>query len=261
MSGKSTYLRSIALLVIMAQLGSFVPAAHATVPVFSRLCARTTHGDSIEDAASTFALEMREMAGILKGIDEKTLVIVDELGRGTSTRDGLAIALAIAEALIESGARVWFATHFQALTPLLGPRPGVLPLHMAASLSTAGGTQTLQMHYRLAQGATSIPHYGLAFARVFDLPERMLSTAEHVSKELVRRSEANKDRSGAVERMRRRKVLLGVRECLGQAREGILEGEALRGWLVALQGEFVSRMDGGEKEVQEDDDEEMEEEE
>jgi DNA mismatch repair protein MSH4 len=248
MSGKSTYLRSIALLVIMAQLGSFVPAAYASIPIFSRICARTNHADSIEDCASTFALEMREMAGILRGCDEGTLVLVDELGRGTSTRDGFAIAVAIAEALIESKARVWFATHFLSLIPLLSSRPGVLPLHMAVSISDSSGgsgEQTLQMHYRLAQGGVGLVHYGLAFARVFNLPLEMLETAERVSKELVQRAEARKKKDGEGERLRRRKVLMGVKECLEQAREGVLEGEALRGWLVALQREFVRRMDSG----------------
>jgi DNA mismatch repair protein MSH4 len=249
MSGKSTYLRAIALLSIMAQLGSFVPAAYASLPVFTRVCARTSHADSIEDSASTFALEMREMAAILRGCDERSLVLVDELGRGTSTRDGLAIAVAIAEALIDSRARVWFATHFLPLVPLLSPRPGVLALHMAVSISDSsggGGGQTLQMHYRLAQGGVGLVHYGLAFARVFKLPATMLETAERVSKELVRRAEIQKGKKGGHrERLRRRKVLMGVKECLEQAREGVLEGESLRGWLIALQGEFVRRMDGG----------------
>ncbi|KAG9541811.1 hypothetical protein KCU79_g18374, partial [Aureobasidium melanogenum] len=112
MSGKSTYIRSIALLSVMAQIGCFVPAEFASFPIIKQLFARISIDDSIEANVSTFASEMRETAFILKNIDKNSLVIIDELGRGTSPRDGLAIALAIAEALVESRALVWFATHF-----------------------------------------------------------------------------------------------------------------------------------------------------
>lgn len=102
MSGKSTYIRSVALMCIMAQIGSFVPATYASFPIFHQLFARLGMDDSIETNVSTFASEMREIAFILRNIDKRSLAIVDELGRGTSTRDGLAIALAIAEALVQS---------------------------------------------------------------------------------------------------------------------------------------------------------------
>jgi DNA mismatch repair protein MSH4 len=116
MSGKSTYLRSIALLQIMAQIGCFVPAEYAVFPIIEQLLVRTSTDDSIETNMSTFSREMREMAFILRNITNKSLAIVDELGRGTSTRDGLAIALAISESLIQSSAFVWFATHFHELS-------------------------------------------------------------------------------------------------------------------------------------------------
>ncbi|QIW96668.1 hypothetical protein AMS68_002186 [Peltaster fructicola] len=106
MSGKSTYIRSIALITIMAQVGSFVPADFASIAVRHQLLARVSTDDSIEANVSTFAAEMREAAFILNNVDRESMVIVDELGRGTSTRDGLAIAIAIAEALIESRALV-----------------------------------------------------------------------------------------------------------------------------------------------------------
>ena len=112
MSGKSTYIRAIALMTIMAQIGCFIPAQYASIPIIHQLFARVSMDDSIEANVSTFASEMRETAFILRNIDENSLAIIDELGRGTSTRDGLAIAISIAEALIESQALVWFATHF-----------------------------------------------------------------------------------------------------------------------------------------------------
>ena len=115
MSGKSTYIRSIALMAVMAQIGCFVPASYASFPIFHQLFARVSMDDSIEANVSTFAAEMRETAFILRNIDDRSLVIIDELGRGTSTRDGLCIAIAVAEALVDSGAIIWFVTHFRDL--------------------------------------------------------------------------------------------------------------------------------------------------
>jgi DNA mismatch repair protein MSH4 len=224
----------------MMQIGSFVPATHACLPIVHQIFARTSNEDSIEDSASTFALEMREMASILHAIDCRSLAIVDELGRGTSTRDGLAIAIAISEALIESKALVWFATHFQDLVSILQARPGVMSLHMSVSMAPDASSMT--MHYRLAEGAVKNCHYGLAFARVFPFPRSMIKKAELVSKVLQERVHARKKTSSIVITQRKRKLLLGLKEHLEQARDGCLEGEALRSWLMRLQEEFVNRM-------------------
>lgn len=115
MSGKSTYIRMISLLQVMAQIGCFVPAEFAAFPVIHQLFVRMSTDDSIEANLSTFSMEMREMAFILRGINGRSMAIIDELGRGTSTRDGLAIALAISEALLQSNSLVWFVTHFHQL--------------------------------------------------------------------------------------------------------------------------------------------------
>ena len=131
MSGKSTYIRSVALMSIMVQVGSFVPASYASFPIIHQIFARVSMDDCIEANVSSFAAEMRETAFILRygfckskhaamltsyrNIDKRSLAIIDELGRGTSTRDGLAIALSIAEALVDSRAIVFFATHFREL--------------------------------------------------------------------------------------------------------------------------------------------------
>lgn len=134
MSGKSTYIRSIALMAVMAQIGSFVPAEYASFPILHQLFARVSVDDNIEANVSTFAAEMRETAFILRNIDRRSMAIIDELGRGTSTRDGLAIALAIAEALVESRALVWFATHFRDLATIMAERNGVISLHLAVEV-------------------------------------------------------------------------------------------------------------------------------
>jgi DNA mismatch repair protein MSH4 len=240
MSGKSTYIRSIALVCIMMQIGSFIPATHASLPIIHQIFARTSNEDSIEDSASTFAMEMREMAAILHSIDHNSLAIVDELGRGTSTRDGIAIAIAISEALIDSKSLVWFATHFQDLVKILEGRPGVTSLHMSVTISP--DASSMNMNYRVAEGVVTNIHYGLAFARVFPFPPDMLSKADEVSTTLEQRLRSGKARSSIVVMQRKRKLILTLKEHLLQSQEGSLEGEALRSWLSQLQEEFVKRM-------------------
>jgi DNA mismatch repair protein MSH4 len=240
MSGKSTYIRSIALVCIMTQVGSFVPASYASLPIIHQIFARTSNEDSIEDNASTFAMEMREMAAILHAIDDRSLAIVDELGRGTSTRDGLAIAIAISEALIDSKAFVWFATHFHDLVKILEGRPGVTSLHMSVTISP--DASAMNMNYRVAEGVVTNDHYGLVFARVLPFPPDVLSKADEVSKLLEERLRSGKSRSSIVVTQRKRKLILTLKEHLHQSGEGSLEGEALRSWLLQLQELFVSRM-------------------
>ena len=239
MSGKSTYIRSIALMAIMAQIGCFVPASYASFPIFHQLFARISMDDSIEANVSTFAAEMRETAFILHNIDDRSMVIMDELGRGTSTRDGLCIAIAVAEALVESGAFVWFATHFRDLAKILAERSGVVNFHLSVDMSEA---KQMKMLYKVAGGAVQEEHYGLALAKVINLPQDVLQIAEQVSKKLTSNMEKRKKNSKAVALARRRKLILSLREQLIQAYEGNMNGKVLATWLKKLQDEFVNRM-------------------
>ena len=239
MSGKSTYIRSIALMAIMAQIGCFVPASYASFPIFHQLFARVSTDDSIEANISTFAAEMRETAFILRNIDDRSMVIVDELGRGTSTRDGLSIAIAIAEALVESGAFIWFATHFRDLAKVLSERNGVVNFHLAVDMSQAN---QMKMLYKVASGAVQEEHYGLALAKVVNLPPEVLQIAERVSKKLTSNMEKRKKNSKTIALARRRKLILSLREQLIQAYEGNMNGNVLATWLQKLQDEFVNRM-------------------
>jgi len=111
-----------------------IPAQYASFPITAQLFARVSMDDTIEANVSTFASEMREIAFILRNVSPASLIIVDELGRGTSTRDGMAIALAVCEALVESRAMIWFATHFKELTEILAERAGVANLYMQAEV-------------------------------------------------------------------------------------------------------------------------------
>lgn len=244
MSGKSTYIRAVALLHIMAQIGCFVPAEYAAFPIINNIFARVSMEDSIEASLSTFSVEMREMAFILRNVDDKSLVIIDELGRGTSTRDGLAIAIAISEALIQTKASAWFATHFAELARVLGDRPGVLNLHLAAKSSeTNEGLPHLMMLYKATAGTVDDQeHYGIHLARAIGLPPSFIEKAEEVADDLRLKREANRQSSESRKLVARRKLLLNLHEALQQARDSGSE-EALPGYLQRLQAEFIIRME------------------
>lgn len=248
MSGKSTYIRSLALMAVMAQIGSFVPASYASFPIFRQLFARISMDDCIEANMSTFAAEMRETAFIIRHVDEQSMVIIDELGRGTSTRDGISIAIAIAEALVDSRALVWFVTHFRDLAIILGERNGVVNLHLAVELDTEKDRMT--MLYRIATGYVQEKHYGLALARVMDLPADVLQVAEKVSKAIDMNAERRKRGSKAIAIARRRKLVLNLKEQLTHARDGNMKGKVLWTWLKNLQDEFVARMAAVNKEIE-----------
>ncbi len=239
-----------------------VPAEYASFPILHQLFARLGMDDSIETNVSTFAAEMREIAFILRNIDRRSMAIVDELGRGTSTRDGLAIALAIAEALVSSKALVWFATHFKDLATIMHERAGVLNLHLAVEIENES---SMTMLYKVAQGTVKESHYGLTLARVVPLPAGLVDRAATVAQHLERHMLRKKKTSEIVLREKRRKLILNLKEHLVQAKSGVLEGEVLSAWLKELQKEFVNRMTALEaeaasvREQSEDEDENMEE--
>lgn len=241
MSGKSTYIRSVALMQVMAQVGSFVPAQYASFPIIRQLFARVSLDDNIEANVSTFAAEMREAAFILRNIDGQSMAIVDELGRGTSTRDGLAIAIAIAEALIESRALVWFVTHFRDLPKILAERNGVVNLHLAVDNTE---DEKMEMLYRVSSGAVQDEHYGLKLARVMPLPIDVIEHAELVSATLDQAMQRKKSEgtSLAIIVARKRRLLLNLKEHLAQAKDGSMDDEDLTQWLKDLQREFIVRM-------------------
>ncbi|EEP81197.1 hypothetical protein UREG_06039 [Uncinocarpus reesii 1704] len=240
MSGKSTYIRSLALMTVMAQIGCFVPAQYASFPIVNQLFARVSADDSAEANVSTFSAEMREMAFILRNIGPRSMVIVDELGRGTSTVDGLSIAIAISEALVDSHALVWFATHFHELARILAHRNGVVNLHLAVEMSNP--TSTMTMLYKIADGYAQDKHYGLAFARFLSFPPELLETAQTVSQKLNLKSADQRRSLKQIAIAKRRQLLLALREQLFQARDGMMKGDELRTWLKKLQDEFTMRM-------------------
>jgi DNA mismatch repair protein MutS len=176
MAGKSTYLRQVALTVIMAQMGSFVPATEARIGLTDRVLTRIGARDDLRRGESTFMVEMRETARLLEGLSQRSLLLLDEVGRGTSTFDGLAIAWAVAEYLHDSTrAKVLFATHFHELTELARARPRVNNLSMAVR---EWGEEVIFLR-RVAEGAAS-RSYGIEVARLAGLPPTIIARARQI---------------------------------------------------------------------------------
>lgn len=247
MSGKSTYIRSLALVTVMAQIGCFVPAYYASFPISHQLFARVATSDDLDANVSTFAAEMREMAFILRNIQPRSMVIIDELGRGTSTTDGLAIAVALAEALISSNALVWFVTHFHDLARILSERSGVINLHLSAEIAPDASKVTMQ--YRIAEGAVPDHRYGLVLAQLVDIPAAVLNTAQSISDAMDKLARHKNNSSRAIAIAQKRKLLLSLREQLLLARNGTMDNTSLRTFLIKLQDQFVQHMASINKEM------------
>jgi len=173
MSGKSTYMRQVALIVVLAQAGSFVPADAATLPVVDRVFTRVGASDDIAGGQSTFMREMAELTEILHGATDDSLVLLDEVGRGTSTVDGLAIAWATAEFVHdEIGATTLFATHYHDLTALAERRERVTNLHFSAVREDDDVT----FLHRVESGPSS-SSYGVEVARMAGVPDAVVERA------------------------------------------------------------------------------------
>ncbi|MDI9570718.1 MAG: DNA mismatch repair protein MutS [Pseudomonadota bacterium] len=184
MAGKSTYIRQVALIVIMAQMGSFVPARQARIGVVDRIFTRIGAADSLARGQSTFMVEMREMANILNHATRRSLVILDEVGRGTSTFDGLSIAWAMAEYLHDErhiGARTLFATHYHQLTELARTHEGVKNYNVAVR---EWGERIIFLH-KIVEGGTS-RSYGIQVARLAGVPEEVVRRSGEILKNLER---------------------------------------------------------------------------
>ncbi len=176
MGGKSTYLRQVALISIMAQIGSYVPAKAASLPLLDRIFTRIGAGDNVAQGKSTFLVEMEETAHICQHATERSLVILDEVGRGTSTFDGLAIAQAVVEYIhTHIKARCLFATHYHELTHLQDYLPGIASYYAASSNGKHGIVLLHQIVKGVADGS-----FGVEVAKRAELPRAVITRAEHI---------------------------------------------------------------------------------
>lgn len=219
MAGKSTYMRQVALIVLMAQIGSFVPASSAHVGVVDKIFTRVGASDDLASGQSTFMLEMNEVAYILRNATRKSLIIYDEVGRGTSTFDGMSIARAIIEytASRRIGARTLFATHYHELTSMEGMYDGIVNYHIAAK--KRGDDVTFLR--KILRGSTD-DSFGIEVAKLAGLPNEVIKRAREVLTSVEKSSQALRDAVDAPDSAGKKKGkeaddgALSLDDCLNQ---------------------------------------------
>jgi DNA mismatch repair protein MutS len=182
MAGKSTYMRQVALIVLMAQIGSFVPAKTAKIGIVDRIFTRVGASDDLASGQSTFMVEMNEVANILSNATSRSLLILDEIGRGTSTFDGLSIAWSVIEFISDKeklGSRTLFATHYHELTELEGKLTGIKNYCIAVKEK---GEDIIFLRKIIRGGADG--SYGIQVARLAGVPQPVIERAREILKEL-----------------------------------------------------------------------------
>ena len=219
MAGKSTYMRQVALIVLMAQMGSFVPAASARIGVVDRIFTRIGASDDLTAGQSTFMVEMTEVAEILRHATKHSLLILDEIGRGTSTFDGMAIARAVLEHCADEkrlGAKTLFATHYHELTELENTLPGTVNYNIAVKTR---GEEIIFLRKIVPGGADR--SYGIEVAALAGLPDRVLRRAREILKALEQEGGAPRSASApapeqpqmSLESLGEAEVLEAIRRC------------------------------------------------
>ncbi|WP_295586125.1 DNA mismatch repair protein MutS [uncultured Oscillibacter sp.] len=219
MAGKSTYMRQVALIVLMAQMGSFVPASSARIGVVDRIFTRIGASDDLTAGQSTFMVEMTEVAEILRRATKHSLLILDEIGRGTSTFDGMAIARAVLEYCADEkrlGAKTLFATHYHELTELEDTLPGAVNYNIAVK---ARGEEIIFLRKILRGGADR--SYGIEVAALAGLPDRVLRRAREILRQLEQEGGGAKSAPAAreaasqmsMENLGEAEVLEAIRRC------------------------------------------------
>ncbi|KAF9781104.1 muts domain V-domain-containing protein [Thelephora terrestris] len=260
---KSTYLRQVGLLTIMGMCGCFVPAEYASFRAHDSLLTRLSNDDDMEKSLSTFANEMASCAMILGLATPRSLVLMDEVGRGTSPEEGVGIAHAVAETLIKSRCFVLFTTHFHELSLSLSRQPTVVNMHLSVqvrevvpppagstcpdssqSARPSGSKLGLVFNHRIMDGEMgNVGHYGLQLAKLADLPNDVLSEAARVTELLEEQHSVNKASSEAGRIAQRRKLFLRLRTQLTQAAEhSMLPDRELLDYFSRIQRETVATL-------------------
>ncbi|KAG2315287.1 hypothetical protein Bca52824_018409 [Brassica carinata] len=235
MSGKSTYLQQVCLVVILAQIGCYVPARFATMRVVDRIFTRMGTMDNLESNSSTFMTEMRETAFIMQNVSNRYLIVMDELGRATSSSDGLAMAWSCCEHLLSLKAYTVFATHMDSLAELATIYPNVKVLHFYVDIRD----NRLDFKFQLRDGTLHVPHYGLLLAEVAGLPNTVIETARTITSRItdkeMKRIELNCEKHDEMHRIYRvaQKLIClkysrqnedSIRQALQNLKDSFIEG-------------------------------------
>ncbi|WP_024834366.1 DNA mismatch repair protein MutS [Ruminiclostridium josui] len=220
MAGKSTYMRQTALIVLMAQIGSFVPAASAKIGLVDRIFTRVGASDDLASGQSTFMVEMSEVANILINATKRSLLVLDEIGRGTSTFDGLSIAWAVIEYIVSKeqlGCRTLFATHYHELTELEGKLPGIKNYCITVKEK---GDDVIFLRKIIRGGADG--SYGIQVAKLAGVPQTVIDRAKEI---LANLDDADINRNGKVRRLK--KQVDGQLDLFAQAAKASADAEIL----------------------------------
>ncbi|TRY66504.1 hypothetical protein DNTS_005388 [Danionella cerebrum] len=242
MSGKSTYLKQVALCQIMAQIGCFVPAEYASVRIADQIFTRIGVDDDFETNSSTFMVEMKEISYIIHNASDKSLIIIDELGRGTSPEEGIGICHSICEFLIGLKAFTLFATHFLELCQLQTIYHNVENQHMQVQhLRTGDGrAERVVYTYQLSQGQSEERLYGIKAAEMTNLPREIIEEAKTVALKISQRLWA-KHYSDPCTQKQRADHRLATR-LVQAARNSRLDNESLRHYLKQLKAQYLSEL-------------------
>ncbi|XP_034015949.1 mutS protein homolog 4 isoform X2 [Thalassophryne amazonica] len=242
MSGKSTYLKQVALCQIMAQIGSFVPAEYASFRVADQIFTRIGVDDDFETNSSTFMLEMKEISYIIHNVSDRSLIIIDELGRGTSAEEGIGICHSVCEFLLRLKAFTLFATHFLELCQLENLYPNVENQHMQVQHTRNGETNAESVVYThvLSRGCSEDRHYGLRAAEMTALPpsitEEAKALASKVGQQLLAKHNSDP------ETLRQRAEYHLATRLLQTARNSRLDPDSLRMYLKGLKKQYVAEV-------------------
>uniref|UniRef100_A0A8C2K8J9 MutS homolog 4 n=1 Tax=Cyprinus carpio TaxID=7962 RepID=A0A8C2K8J9_CYPCA len=247
MSGKSTYLKQVALCQIMAQIGSFLPAEYASVRIADQIFTRIGVDDDFETNSSTFMVEMKEVSYIIHNTSAKSLIIIDELGRGTSPEEGIGICHSVCEFLINLKAFTLFATHFLELCQLQTLYPNVENQHMQVQhVRTEDGRDRVVYTYQLSRGQSDERNYGIRAAEMTNFPsditEEAKTVAAKINQKLWHYSDPDTVKQRAVYRLATR--------LLQTARNSRLDPESLRQYLKGLKRQYETELQSATESVE-----------